>query len=178
MDCPRGRPPVATELAIDGRTLFAASLPPGGLSGDGQSQVYKRFTVPAGEHEIVARLRDTPRDQGFDYERTATITLASGQSLAVTLAPRRSSSGPPTLAVVPASGGAPTATFPNTMSASFSPDGTQLCAVQGDDPVFSTLGIVPVTGGPAVPTGITAAFCAWRPAGAASGHPEDPQEAT
>jgi hypothetical protein len=87
MDCPRGRPPVATELAIDGRTLFAASLPPGGLSGDGQSQVYKRFTVPAGEHEIVARLRDTPRDQGFDYERTATITLAPGQSLAVDFRP-------------------------------------------------------------------------------------------
>jgi dipeptidyl aminopeptidase/acylaminoacyl peptidase len=89
----------------------------------------------------------------------------SGESLAVTLAPRGSTSGPPTLAVVPTSGGAPTATIPSTMSGSFSPDGTQLCAVQGDFPVFSTLSIVPATGGAPVPTGITAANCAWRPAG-------------
>jgi hypothetical protein len=87
MDCPRGRPSVATELAIDGRTLFSASLPPSGLSDDGPSRVYQRFVVPAGEHTIVARLRDTPRPDGFDHERTATVTLRPGQSLAIDFRP-------------------------------------------------------------------------------------------
>lgn len=87
MDCPRQRRAVDTALSIDGRTIFVASLPPGGVWGDGPSQVYKRFTVPAGEHTIVARLRDTPRPGGFDHERTATVFLQAGQSLAIDFRP-------------------------------------------------------------------------------------------
>lgn len=87
MDCPRGRRPVDVELTMDGRTLYAASLPPSGLSGDGPSRVYKRFVAPAGEHVIVARLRDTPRREGFDHERTAKLTLEPGQSLGIDFRP-------------------------------------------------------------------------------------------
>lgn len=87
IECPRERPPVVTELSIDGHTIFAASLPPGGLSRDGQSQVYRRFEVPAGEHRIVARLRDTPRAQGFDHERAETVSLEPGRSLSIDFRP-------------------------------------------------------------------------------------------
>jgi hypothetical protein len=87
MDCPRERRAVDTELSLDGRTIYAASLRPSGLSRDGPSQVYKRFSVPAGEHTIVARLRDTPRPEGFDYERTLTVMLQPGQSLAIDFRP-------------------------------------------------------------------------------------------
>lgn len=87
MDCPRERRAVDAELSIDGRTMFAASLRPSGLWRDGPSQMYKRFTVPAGEHTIVARLRDTPRPDGFDHERTATVLLQPGQSLAIDFRP-------------------------------------------------------------------------------------------
>lgn len=86
-ECPRERPPVVVELAVDDRTIFAASLPPGGLSRDGQSQVYRRFEVPAGAHRILARLRDTPREQGFDHERAETVTLEPGQSFSIDFRP-------------------------------------------------------------------------------------------
>jgi hypothetical protein len=86
-ECPRARPALDVELSIDGHAIYAASLPPSGLSRDGPSQVYKRFTVPAGEHVVVARLRDTPRQDGFDHERTATVTLQPGQSLAIDFRP-------------------------------------------------------------------------------------------
>jgi hypothetical protein len=87
MDCPRERRSVATELSIDGKVVFSAELPPAGLSRDGPSQVYRRFLVPAGEHAIVVRLRDTPRASGYDYETTQTMNLRPRQSIAIDFRP-------------------------------------------------------------------------------------------
>ena len=87
MKCPRGRRPVVAELDIDGETIFSQSLPPSGLAGDGPSQVYKRFVVDAGEHKIIARLRDTPREEGFDYEKEAVVTLEPLQNFVIDFAP-------------------------------------------------------------------------------------------
>lgn len=83
LDCPRTRGPVYTELFIDQKPVFAASLPPSGLSGDGPSRVYQRFTVPQGHHVISARMRDTPRAEGFDHSIERAVDLVAGQSLAV-----------------------------------------------------------------------------------------------
>ncbi|MBT3372141.1 MAG: hypothetical protein HOA08_14850 [Rhodospirillaceae bacterium] len=83
MDCPRQRLPVVIEFEIDGVTLYSASEPPTGLSGDGPSRIYQRFTVSAGKHDIVARLRDSDRTEGFDFEKKATIELKAQQSLAI-----------------------------------------------------------------------------------------------
>ena len=58
-------------------------MPPTGLAGDGPSRVYRRFAVPPGRHELIARLRDTDRKSGFDYERTMTVDLKPEQSLAL-----------------------------------------------------------------------------------------------
>ena len=87
MDCPRIRGAVYTELFIDQKPVFAASLPPSGLSGDGPSRVYQRFTVPAGRRLIAARLRDTPRTEGFDHSLERAVDLAPGQSLAIDFRP-------------------------------------------------------------------------------------------
>ena len=81
--CPRERLPVLVELKLDDELLIAASLPPSGLSGDGRSQIYRRFQVDPGRHRLVARLRDSDRQEGFDYERAATVELAPGQNLVV-----------------------------------------------------------------------------------------------
>jgi hypothetical protein len=78
-ECPRGRRPVYVELDLAGKTVFQASLPPTGIAGDGPSKVYERFVVPAGSYDIAVRMRDTPRTDGFDHERRATITLAADQ---------------------------------------------------------------------------------------------------
>ncbi len=81
--CPRERLPVTVELEIDGEVLYAATLPPTGLSGDGPSRTYRRFVLPPGDYRVVARLRDTARTEGFDYETEREIRLEAGQSLAI-----------------------------------------------------------------------------------------------
>jgi hypothetical protein len=83
MVCARERLPVAVELLLDGESLYQAVLPPTGLAGDGPSRTYQRFVVPPGRHEVTARLRDTARTDGFDYERTVEVDLAPAQSLAI-----------------------------------------------------------------------------------------------
>lgn len=82
-DCPRKRVPVTVELDVDGETLYSASRPPSGLHGDGPSIMYRSFQVPAGEHRLSLRLRDSERQSGFDYERERTVTLRPGQLLVV-----------------------------------------------------------------------------------------------
>jgi hypothetical protein len=67
--------------------VFSAEIAPSGFARDGPSQLYRRFMVLAGSHVIVARLRDTRRAAGFDHERSETIMVAPGQSLALDFRP-------------------------------------------------------------------------------------------
>jgi hypothetical protein len=83
LECPRRRGAVYVELDVDGRSLFRASLPPSGISGDGPSRVYQRFVVPAGAHAIAVRMRDTPRGEGFDYVKSGEVLLAANQNFVV-----------------------------------------------------------------------------------------------
>lgn len=82
-DCPRGRRPIHVELELSGRKVFDASLAPTGIAGDGPSRVYQRFVVPAGRYEVAARMRDTPRTEGFDHQRTETVALSADQMFIV-----------------------------------------------------------------------------------------------
>lgn len=81
--CPRERVALLVELTLDGALLFRASLPPGGLAGDIPSQVHRRFTVEPGSHRITARLRDSDRSEGFDYERSEEVVLDERQSFVI-----------------------------------------------------------------------------------------------
>ena len=83
MDCPRERVPVLVELHLDGKLLYRESLAPAGLWGGGQSSTYQRFQVPPGKHHLVARLRDSERDEGFDYESEARVVLDPRQNFVV-----------------------------------------------------------------------------------------------
>ena len=83
MVCPRERLPVLVELEIDGAPLYAAELPPSGLNKDGPSRAYQSFSVAPGRHVLIARLRDTARSEGFDYEQSVAVDLAAGQHLVV-----------------------------------------------------------------------------------------------
>jgi hypothetical protein len=82
-DCPRQRRPIYVELDLDGRSIFRAQLPPSGIAGDGPSRVYQRFVLPAGSYEIAVRMRDTPRQEGFDHERTGHISLTADQMFVI-----------------------------------------------------------------------------------------------
>ena len=81
--CERGRWPVHLELLLNGRTIHRATHQPAGLWDDGPSTVYASFRVPAGTHQLTARLRDSGRTTGFDYESSTTVTLSPGQNYVV-----------------------------------------------------------------------------------------------
>lgn len=83
VSCPRERLPVVVAFELDGKPLYSASLPPTGLSKDGPSHIYKKFEIPAGHHTLVARLRDSKRREGFDYDARFNVDLAPAQNLAL-----------------------------------------------------------------------------------------------
>lgn len=88
MLCGRERSPVTFELELDGKPIYRAELPPRGLSRDGVSTVYQRFPVPAGQHRLRARLKDSVRVPDFNYTKEAEMTLAPGQVFVVDFNPR------------------------------------------------------------------------------------------
>ena len=81
--CPRERAPVIVELDIDGNRVLRDVAPPSGLAKDGPSSVYHRIDVPAGEHRIDVRIKDSPGAGSFDHERSTTVTLAPTRILVV-----------------------------------------------------------------------------------------------
>jgi hypothetical protein len=83
LDCPRNRGVVYVEFDIDGQTIYRASLPPSGISRDGPSRVYERFVVSAGPHAVAVRMRDTAREEGFDYVKSGQVVLAAEQNFVV-----------------------------------------------------------------------------------------------
>ncbi len=82
-DCPRERLPVLVEIVLDGRTIVSRSVSPSGLFGDGPSQIYENFEIPAGSYSLAARLRDSARSEGFDYVREAQVEIAPQQRLVI-----------------------------------------------------------------------------------------------
>ena len=85
--CPRERTPVTVELKLDGRVLYQETLPPGGLWKDGQSRVYQRLAAAVGRHKLNLGLRDSAREEGFDYEREVEIDLKPYQNLVIDFRP-------------------------------------------------------------------------------------------
>lgn len=85
--CSRERVDVVVFFKLDGKTAFEGSLPPSGLQGDGPSHMYEKFDVPAGQHEVLLKLRNTTRAEGWDFEAHRTIALQAGQILAIDFDP-------------------------------------------------------------------------------------------
>jgi hypothetical protein len=82
MKCGRERSPVTIEVDLDGATVYRHVATPSGLSRDGASSVYQRLQVPAGEHRIAVRLKDSA-GPAFTHTREATLTLKPAQVLVI-----------------------------------------------------------------------------------------------
>lgn len=82
-NCTRERIPMHVQLSLDGKLVYEDQLIATGLSNDGPGRTYQKITVPAGEHVITVRLRDSKRTDGFDYEATRRITFSPFQNLAI-----------------------------------------------------------------------------------------------
>jgi hypothetical protein len=87
LDCPRERLPLQVEIVLDGELLYRGELPPSGLAGDGASMAYQKFPVAPGKHHLAARLRDSDRPTGYDYEKEAEITLRPRQNFVIDFRP-------------------------------------------------------------------------------------------
>ena len=85
--CERERLPLILELDVDGETVVSITAKPSGLWNDGPASIYERFEVAPGEHVIAARLRDTARTDGWDYETAETVDLLPGRYFTVTFRP-------------------------------------------------------------------------------------------
>lgn len=83
MKCERERSPVTIEVDLDGTTVYRHVAMPSGLSRDGASSVYHRIAVPAGEHRIAVRLKDSASARTFTHTRDATLTLKPAQVLVI-----------------------------------------------------------------------------------------------
>lgn len=82
--CERERLPLSVELEVDGTIMIRVDVPPSGLWNDGPASVYKRFELPPGRHRISARLRDTARADGWDFNHTEDVDLEAGRYFTVT----------------------------------------------------------------------------------------------
>src|SRR5690606_26313807 len=74
--CGRERLPMRVQLLVDEVPIYDEVVQPTGLSRDGPAHIYRKFAVAPGRHEITARLRDSDRSEGFDYEQRVTVELA------------------------------------------------------------------------------------------------------
>lgn len=85
----RERSPVAIEIGLDGQPLFRHIAPPSGLSKEGASTVYQRFTLPAGTYQLAVRFSDNVNKKDFGYKRAETVTLAPGKILVIDFNPEK-----------------------------------------------------------------------------------------
>lgn len=81
-DCSRERAPVKVALELDGKEVFQAVVPPGGLRKDLASTVYRRFPVTAGQHKVLARLSDQPSGE-YNHSKEAMLDLKPGSALVI-----------------------------------------------------------------------------------------------
>jgi len=51
---------------------------------DGPASIYQRFDLAPGAHTITVQLRDTAREDGWDYTHTADVTLIAGRYMTIT----------------------------------------------------------------------------------------------
>jgi hypothetical protein len=81
--CPRERHPVHVEIIVDGKPRYQETVQPAGLANDGSSKFYHGIVVAPGRHVIVARLIDSGRKSGFDFETRKQVELAPRRHLIV-----------------------------------------------------------------------------------------------
>ena len=83
-ECARERLPLTVEVDIDGVRILQVVAEPSGFWNDGPSSVYERLSVEPGMHTITARLRDSARAEGWDYEQSQRVTLEPGRYFTIT----------------------------------------------------------------------------------------------
>jgi hypothetical protein len=82
--CERQRLPLILQLSVDGEITFEHEALPSGLWEDGPASIYERFDLAPGMHTIAVQLRDTAREDGWDYTHSEDVTLVAGRYMTIT----------------------------------------------------------------------------------------------
>lgn len=82
-DCPRERLPIHIEVLLDGKSIYDRVLQPAGLFRGSQTRAYERLPVAAGTYDLVVRMVDSDRTEGYDYEKQDAVTLSSGENFVI-----------------------------------------------------------------------------------------------
>lgn len=84
LQCERERLPLLVEVEVDETRAVHVVAEPAGLWKDGPASVYERLDMAPGNHRITARLRDTAREEGWDYTHTEDVLLTPGRYFTIT----------------------------------------------------------------------------------------------
>jgi hypothetical protein len=79
--CARARVHAVVQLLVDGEPLLDTTVRPVGLARGGRAYLQANWGLPAGDYILELRLRDTPRDEGFDTVQHFPLSLAAGESV-------------------------------------------------------------------------------------------------
>jgi len=71
------------EIRMDDAIILDRSYKPTGLAKDGAASIYESIPVIPGRHDIVASLRDSKREQGFDYSKGVAVNLEPRELLVI-----------------------------------------------------------------------------------------------
>lgn len=82
-ECSRERANVLVEITLDGQRMAQQVFEPPGLHQDGTVFAYSKFPLPVGNHQLTIAMRDSIRKEGFDFSKTAPITIHPGQLLVI-----------------------------------------------------------------------------------------------
>ena len=82
-ECPRERHTLHFEFFVDDELAYATTLSPSGLWKDGKTTIYQRLRIPSGSHLMRIRMKDSGREEGFDFDDSARVDLAAEQNLVV-----------------------------------------------------------------------------------------------
>lgn len=83
MSCSRARLPLIVWIALDGTEVIDEVLPPMGIAKDGQSKIYRRIKVEPGTHTLYVGIRDSHREEGYDYVFEETVHIEPQQNLVI-----------------------------------------------------------------------------------------------
>jgi hypothetical protein len=99
--CPRARADAVIQLLVDGEALLDTAVRPVGLARGGRAYLQAHWGLPAGDYRLELRMRDTPREEGFDKVQHFRLSLAAGESVLLNvgdgdaqLIPGRAPAGP------------------------------------------------------------------------------------
>lgn len=82
--CERQRLPLVLQLEVDGELAFELEAAPSGVWEDGPASVYERFDLSAARHTITVRMRDSAREDTWDYTHTEDVVLEAGRYVTIT----------------------------------------------------------------------------------------------